>query len=375
MSKKVLYVATVLSHICQFHLPYLKMFQEKGYEVHVAARDNLAEKNGLQLKYADKHFEIPFQRSPFSLKNITAYKQLKKLLDEEQYDLIVCNTPVGGIVTRLAAQKARKKGTKVVYIAHGFHFYKGASKKNWLIYYPIEKFFAKKCDIVVTITDEDYKFASKKFKTEVARMHGVGVDGVRHHAISNEEKVILRNELGVKETDFICLCTGELNANKNQKSLIQLVPELKNRIPHFQLWLAGNGPLREELEMEIERSDVQEYVKLLGYQPEIEKYVRVSDVVLSASKREGLPFNIIEAMLTKRPVVASINRGHRELIADGENGFMTDNREIFIADIINLYQDKVLYKQIVEKAFEHAQGYTIQSAMKEFEQILGVGNE
>ena len=165
--KKVLYVATVLSHICQFHLPYLKMFQEKGYEVQVAAHDNLAEKNGLQLKYVDKHFEIPFQRSPFSRKNITSYKQLKKILDYEQYDLIVCNTPVGGMITRLAAKKARKNGTKVVYIAHGFHFYKGAPKKNWLLYYPIEKYLAKHCDTVVTIVNEDYVFADKKFKTNI----------------------------------------------------------------------------------------------------------------------------------------------------------------------------------------------------------------
>lgn len=373
--KKVLYVATVLSHICQFHLPYLKMFKEQGYEVHVAARDNLAEKNGLQLQYADQHFEIPFQRSPFSPKNITSYKQLKKLIDKEQYDLIICNTPVGGIVTRMAAKKARKKGTKVVYIAHGFHFYKGAPKKNWLVYYPIEKYFAKKCDIVVTITNEDYELALKKFKTTVVRMHGVGVDGVRHCAISNEEKTILRNELHIKEIDFICLCTGELNENKNQKSLIQLVPQLQKRIPNFRLWLAGNGPLKEELETEIQRLGLQNCVKLLGYQPVIERYVRASDVVLSASKREGLPFNIIEAMLAKRPVVASINRGHRELISDGENGFMTNDQTKFVEDIIKLYQDKALYEKIAEKAFKNAQSYTIIATMEEFKQILGVGNE
>lgn len=373
--KKVLYVATVLSHICQFHLPYLKMFKEQGYEVHVAARDNLGEKNGLQLKYADNHFEIPFQRSPFNLKNVKAYKQLKKLLDKERYDLIVCNTPVGGIVTRLAAKNTRKKGTKVIYIAHGFHFYKGAPKKNWCIYYPIEKHFAKKCDVLVTITSEDYEFASKKFKTKVVRMHGVGVDGARHYVISKEEKTILRSELGLKESNFVCLCTGELNANKNQKKLIQLVPELKNKIADFQLWLAGNGPLKAELEREIERLNVQNYVKLLGYQPQIEKYIRASDVVLSASKREGLPFNIIEAMLTKRPVVASINRGHRDLIINGKTGFMTNDEIAFSDYIVRLYQDETLYAQMAENAFEYAQNYTIRTVMNEFKQILGISHE
>jgi glycosyltransferase EpsD len=206
-------------------------------------------------------------------------------------------------------------------------------------------------------------------------MHGVGVDGVRHCAISNEEKTILRNELHIKEIDFICLCTGELNENKNQKSLIQLVSQLQKRIPNFRLWLAGNGPLKEELETEIQRLGLQNYVKLLGYQPVIERYVRASDVVFSASKREGLPFNIIEAMLAKRPVVASINRGHRELISDGENGFMTNDQTEFVEDIVKLYQDKALYEKIAEKAFKNAQSYTIIATMEEFKQILGVGNE
>ena len=143
--KKVLYTATVLSHICQFHLPYLKMLKEQGYEVHVCARDNLAEKNGLELKYADKFINAPFSRSPKSKKNLQALKELKQLFKEVYYDLVICNTPMGGIVTRIAAKKTRKKGTKVVYMAHGFHFYKGASKKSWMVFYPIEKHFAKRC--------------------------------------------------------------------------------------------------------------------------------------------------------------------------------------------------------------------------------------
>ncbi|MBQ3850002.1 MAG: glycosyltransferase family 1 protein, partial [Clostridia bacterium] len=80
---KILYTATVLSHICQFHLPHMKMLQEQGWGVHAAAHDNLAVKNGLKLKYCDKFIEIPFDRSPKSPKNFKAYKALKKLLAEE----------------------------------------------------------------------------------------------------------------------------------------------------------------------------------------------------------------------------------------------------------------------------------------------------
>ena len=140
--KKVLLVATVQSHICQFHKALVEVLHEQNIEVHVAARDNLAEKNGMKLDFVEKVFNVPFSRSPKSLDNLKAYKQLKRIIDTNGYDVIHCNTPMGGIVTRLAAQKARKKGTTLIYTAHGFHFYEGAPKKNWLVFYPIEKFFS-----------------------------------------------------------------------------------------------------------------------------------------------------------------------------------------------------------------------------------------
>lgn len=370
--KKVLYTATVLSHICQFHLPYIKMLKEKGYEVHVASRDNLAEKNGLELKYADKFIPVPFSSMPIKLQNLKAYKTLKKQLSEEFYDLIVCNTPTGGVITRLAARKSRKKGTKVVYIAHGFHFYEGASKKNWLLYYPIEKILAKKCDVLITITKEDYKRARDKFKTEVMRIHGVGVDGERHFPVPNEQKLELRKELGISENDFVCLCVGELNANKNQRFLVENFPKIKEEIKNAKLLIAGNGGTREELEEQIKELGLEDSVRLVGYQPKIEYFVRACDLLLSASKREGLPFNVVEAMLTKRPVVVSENRGHRELVKDGITGFMTNDAEKFVHSIIALHDDKELYNLITEKAYERAQRYTISSVKEEITDVLMV---
>ncbi len=370
--KKILYTATVVSHICQFHLPHIKMFKDMGYEVHVAAKDNLAEKNGLSLKFADKFIDVPFSRSPKSPNNLKAFKQLKKLFKEEYYDLVICNTPMGGIITRMAAKKTRKKGTKVVYMAHGFHFYKGASKKNWMVFYPIERHYAKKCDVLITITEEDYLLASKKFKTNVVRMHGAGVDGDRHHFVNNDEKLLLRDELGLNKDDFICLCVGELNKNKNQSQLISLVPKLKEEIKGFKLLLAGNGSAKDDLEKQIKELGVEEEVTLLGYQPAIERYIRACDLALSVSKREGLPFNIVEAMLTKKPVVVSQNRGHRELVRDGETGFMTNDQKEYADRIVALSKDKELYDKIAENAYNYAQSYTIKSVMEEFKEKLEI---
>lgn len=371
--KKVLYIATVLSHICQFHLPYLKMFQERGYDVHVAAHDNLAEKNGLQLKYANQRFEIPFQRSPFKAKNIVAYKLLVEIIDREQYDLIICNTPVGGILTRLAARKTRRKGTKVVYIAHGFHFYKGAPKKNWLIYYPIEKYFAKKCDMIITINQEDYALACKKFKTKVVHLHGMGVDETRYSLGEASERLKKRELLGVNEQDFVALVVGELLPNKNQIQAIKAVEATLKTHQNIKLWIAGNGPNFAVLEKYVQEHELQNYVKFLGYCTNLQEYQRLVDVGVSCSIREGLPLNVIESMMSGNTFIATKNRGHNQLIKDGETGFLVDVGDVSaLAEKLRvLMDDKELKMRLQNNAFNEMQLYTLSCALKEMENIYG----
>ena len=322
---KVLLTATVQSHICQFHKPLVEMLHEHGVEVHVAARDNLAEKNGLKLDFVKKVYNVPFSRSPKSTDNLKAYKQLKKIIDEGGYDIIHCNTPMGGIVTRLAARNVRKNGTKVFYTAHGFHFYNGAPKKNWLVYYPIEKFFAGHyTDKLITITEEDYKLASEKFKCQIEHIHGVGVKSDRYRPASIEEQHEMRVKEGLNDDDFVILCTGELLPNKNQKTLIDAVNLCKDKIPNIKLLLAGNGPEKENLQQKIEDLRLQDKVRLLGYRTDLERVAPCVDVIASASIREGLPLNIIEGMLCAKTVIASHNRGHNELVEEGVTGYLVD---------------------------------------------------
>ena len=371
---KILYTATVLSHICQFHLPHMQHLQEQGWEVHVAAHDNLAVKNGLQLKYCDKFIETPFSRSPKSPDNLKAYQQLKKLLSEEHYDVILCNTPMGGIVTRLAAKKTRKQGTKVVYMAHGFHFYKGSSKKAWLVFYPIEKYMAKKCDLLITINKEDYALAQEKFskRTQVAHIHGVGVDEKRYHPATPEEQLAMRKAEGLSPEDFVILCTGELNENKNQKTLISAAAQLKDKIPNLKVLLAGNGPKEQELRDQIQGEGLEDMVKLLGYRTDLEKVVPAVDLVVSCSKREGMPLNIIEAMLCKKPVVASHNRGHDELVREGETGFLFDagDDERLAALLRRLAEESELRKTLGEAGAAAARPYAVRSTREELSRLL-----
>lgn len=371
---KILYTATVLSHICQFHLPHMQHLQEQGWEVHVAAHDNLAVKNGLQLKYCDKFIETPFSRSPKSLDNLKAYKQLKKLLSEEHYDVILCNTPMGGIVTRLAAKKTRKQGTKVIYMAHGFHFYKGSSRKAWLVFYPIEKYMAKKCDLLITINKEDYALAQEKFskRTKVAHIHGVGVDENRYHPATPQEQLAMRRAEGLSPEDFVILCTGELNENKNQKTLISATAQLKDKIPNLKVLLAGNGPKEQELREQIQAEGLEDIVKLLGYRTDLEKVVPAVDLVVSCSKREGMPLNIIEAMLCQKPVVASHNRGHDELVENNCNGFLVDasNSNAIVTCVEELNNNNEQSVAFGKAGFKQSSRYSISAVRKEVYDLL-----
>lgn len=368
---KILLVATVQSHICQFHKPLVKMLHEHGCEVHVAARNNLAEKNGLNLDFVDQVFDIAFERSPFNKKNIAAYKQLSGIIDEGKYDVIHTNTPVGGVVGRLAAKKARRNGCQVFYTAHGFHFFQGGSKKDWLLYYPVEKLMCRYTDELITITEEDYRLVQSKFKVSVSHIHGIGANTSKYTAVSAAERSKLRDEMGFKSEQKLIVCTGELNINKNQITAVHAMEKVIKEVPEALLLLAGNGAAYDDLRSAINERGLENHVKLLGYHTDLEKYVKISDVILSCSKREGLPLNIVEGMLCKKPVIASINRGHKELVQVGRNGYLVDATDAagFASRMIALLKNEALSNTFGNAGFVLAQAYTDHAVQFELEQI------
>ena len=374
MKKKVLLVATVQSHICQFHKALVEVLHEQNIEVHVAARDNLAEKNGMKLDFVERVFNVSFSRSPKSLDNLKAYKQLKQIIDTNDYDVIHCNTPMGGIVTRLAAQKARKKGTTLIYTAHGFHFYEGAPKKNWLVFYPIEKFFSRLTDKLVTITQEDYNLASKKFNCEVYRIHGVGVDEKRYFPADAQMKSEIRKELGYTDDEKLILCIGELLPNKNQGMAIRMMEKLVNDISEAKLLIAGNGPERENLENLVKELQLENQVEFLDYCTYLEKYQRAVEVGVSCSKREGLPLNVVESMLTKNPVVVSKNRGHRELVRHEETGYLVNVNDVqaMYEYVKKLLLDEEHRALMGEQAAVFAQEFNFTYVREELKKVYGL---
>ena len=342
--KKVLFVATVTKHINSFHIPYLKWFKEEGYEVHVASNGNEP------IEYCDKHYNLPFERFPLRKNNIKTYRELKKIINENKYEIIHCHTPVGGVLTRLAAKKARKKGTRVIYTAHGFHFYKEAPLLNWLIYYPIEKWLSRYTDCLITINKEDYELAKKKFRKckQIELVHGVGLDTTKFDIeISNQALATLKDEISIKKDNIVLTYIAELNKNKNQQLLIKTIEQIvKEGDTRYILLLVGDGKLKERYQKYVKKHKLENNIKILGKRNDIAKILKITDIYVASSLREGLPVNILEAMYMGLPIVATDNRGHRELIKNEENGYVISNDRDELKDkIIRIYENKKQFKK------------------------------
>lgn len=319
--KKFLLVATVVKgHVNTFHIPVLEMMKKSGYEVHVIARNNYERSEDCIIPFCDKYYDLPFEREPIRKNNIKSYFQLKEIIDKEDYDIIHCHTPVGGALTRLAARNSRKKGTKVVYTAHGFHFFKGAPLINWLIYYPIEKILSKYTDSLVTINSEDYKISKKMYAKNVFYIPGVGISLDKY-----KEKIDInkkRNDLGISNNDFVLISVGELNKNKNHRAVIESLVYFKEE--NIKYIICGEGPLFEKLTELVEKLDLSDNVIFLGYRNDINELLQISNVFVFPSFREGLSLSVMEAMATGLPCLVSETRGNTDLIDNNKGGYTFD---------------------------------------------------
>lgn len=356
--EKILFVATIDQHIRHFHLPFLRWFKERNYEVHVAS-------NGQEvLPNVDKKFNISLERSPFKYNNIKAYKQLKTIIDQNDYSLIHCHTPMGGAITRIASMKARKRGTKVIYTAHGFHFYRGASLKNWLLYFPIEKLLSAYTDCLITINEEDYGVAKRLFNTKkVELVSGVGLNTNRFKPQTQNSRALARKEYGYKEKELILIYVAELSYRKYQNFLINAMQLLSKEIPYVKLILVGKGPMENEYSKLIKKLNLGHYIELTGYRTDIDKLMMVADIAVSSSRQEGLPVNIMEAMGTGLPLVVTNCRGNRDLVVDGKNGFIVDNEKEFVQKIIEVHNNSELYNKMSKENLSLIQDYSLENIL------------
>jgi glycosyltransferase involved in cell wall biosynthesis len=331
--KKALMIAHVASMIDLFNMDNIKILKSLGFEVDVACnfekgsvtskervkqfRDEL-EKDGIRA------YHTPIPRNIFSIKDIAAsIRQIQDLVREEHYAIVHCQSPIGGVIARLACKNARKSGAKVIYIAHGFHFYQGAPFLNWLLYYPIERFCAKITDCIITINKEDYSLAKRKFyKTKrIEYIPGVGIDlhRIDRIDIDKEEK---RKELKIPVQSLVLTSIGEVNNNKNHEVIIRAIAELKH--DNIVYLICGQGELIAYLQNLAHQLKVENKVKFLGYREDVIQILKASDLFVFPSIREGLSVSLMEAMACGLPVVCSDIRGNRDLIINGEGGYLVD---------------------------------------------------
>lgn len=373
MKKKVLFVATVVkTHMMQFHIPYLKMFKEMGWETAVASRNDYENPEDCRIPYCDAYYDIPFERMPWKPKNFRAYRMLKKIIDEGEFDIVHCHTPVGAMIARLAAWKARKKGTKVIYTAHGFHFFQGAPLLNWLLFFPAEWLLAPVTDVLITINKEDYALARKRLHCKrIEYVPGVGIktEKFRSNADIRQEK---RRELGYGDDDFLMLTVAEMTPNKNHITILKAMALLKEKAEFSKLHylICGRGEMWASLEQSAKELGISGHVNFLGYRTDAPQLYQCCDLFAFVTFREGLSVALMEAMSSGMPIVCTKIRGNVDLIDDGVSGKFTENNPEAVAEaILEMYRNPEGRASLGQGAAEKAKYFDEENVHKQMKAI------
>lgn len=328
--KKALLVTTISGFVPQFEMNNVRILQDMGYEVHYAANYNTpvyTDNNDRLDGTGIIRHQVDFVRSPFSIfKNIKAYRQLKKVMKCDKYDLVHCHTPMGGVIGRIAAKRA--KIPYVIYTAHGFHFFKGSPMINWLFFYPVERLLARITDVLITINEEDYarakKFRMRKYGS-VMMTPGVGINTTK----KNEESASrLKKSLGVDNDNYIIVSVGELTKRKNHQAIIKAMKIVAQDRPDVVYLICGSGVEKESLVSLVNKLGLKKNVKFLGYRRDIDNILSMSDCFVFPSLQEGLPVAILEAMVAGLPVICSNIRGNRDLIKHGQGGYIVKHQSV-----------------------------------------------
>lgn len=369
MGKKILLVANVAKeHVLKFHVPTIKKFKDEGWTVDVACSGEE------KIPFCDHQYNMCWHRSPFTYKTFKGISDLKKILAENQYDIVYCHTPVGGFAARLAARKFRKKGTKVVYFTHGFHFYKGAPLLNWLIYYPVEKFLSYFTDEIIAVNKEDFNNAKKRFKS-VKKVYFSHSTGVNLTKFDIDDRAAVRAEYRKKlnlGNSLTLVYVAELNKNKNQIMLLKMMAELVKTVPDAVLLLVGPDHQQGFHQQRAEALGIGKNVKILGWRSDVPQILAASDICVPSSVREGFGINLVESMKSGLPVVATANRGHKTIIKNGFNGFTVEigDYKAMAQTVEKIANDKVLRDTITSNALKDISKYDTQTVANKLYKII-----
>ncbi|MBQ8823683.1 MAG: glycosyltransferase family 4 protein [Ruminococcus sp.] len=353
MKKKVLMLSAAASMHDQFNRENIKLLISMGCEVHIACNflqgNNTSEKRvesfkeEMELKGVICH-HIDFERNPYNLrKNREAYIELKNLMNKVKFDLIHSHTPVVSIYARKIAYKM---SIPVIYTAHGFHFFKGAPLFYWLAFYPMEKFYSKKTDVLITINNEDYNRAKRKFNAKkIIKIPSVGLKH-EYYDESLKNTMTIRNEFGISETAIVLISVGEINKNKNHRIILQAISRIKNYDLHYII--CGKGSETEFLKELANQLHIDNRVHFAGYREDISDLLHASDIFCFPSKREGLGMAALEAMQSGLPLITSNVHGINDYMEDGITGYKCSPKDVesFTEAIEKLASNKILREKM-----------------------------
>jgi glycosyltransferase EpsD len=368
---KILFVTTISDTINAFLVPHIKFLMEQGHEVGVAF-NTVQEVTHELLMAGSKVHQIEFQRNPFTKDNLIASKKIKRIIVEEGYEFVHVHTPVASFITRFACRNI--KNVKVLYTAHGFHFFQGAPIQNWLIYYTLEKFAARWTDGIITMNDEDFHAARRlkvRNRESVYKVHGVGLDLSKFLPQTTIKKHEMRKSYQYHDEDFILIYVGEISHRKHQDLVIHAMKLVKKEIPNSKLLLVGEGDRLNHYKELVSKLDLEEHIQFLGFRKDVNHLMMAADIAISTSRQEGLPVNVMEAMAVGLPLIVTDCRGNRDLVSIDNNGLVVgvDDIEACANAIKKLYHSKELRRKFADQNRELIQQYSLEQVMGEMEDI------
>ena len=369
--KKILFAASTLSHIENFHIPYLKYFKDNDFEVHIMGKGN----NKSPIPYVDKVIPINFEKNMFSLKNFISAFKISKLIKKEKYSTISTHTILASFFTRLGIMLSLKKHPLLINTIHGYLFDENSNFIKKVIMIVAEKFVRPVTDTILVMNSTDYEIAKKYnlYKKNLYSINGMGINASKFPFSTEENKSYLREKYNIPKDDFLLIYVAEFSKRKNQKFLIEslkgLISEGYNNV---KLLLLGDGVLLDDMKQYSKTLGIEDNIIFKGYIKEVCNYYQISDICVSSSRIEGLPFNIMEAMSTGLPVIASKIKGHIDLVNPGENGFLYEYNNIneFCNHVKVLFNDRNLLNNMKISSHNLSKNYSLESVFPNITRIM-----
>lgn len=370
---RILFVTTIPGTLRAFLLPFAQHFRAKGWQV-----DAMAE--GISncpkcLHSFDRVWEVEWSRNPLDPQNlIIAPPQIRLAIAQQDYDIVHVHTPVAAFVTRYALNNLRQQGRpKVIYTAHGFHFYRGGKPLKNLSFLALEKLAGRWTDYLVVINREDEEAAKRYGLVPAERVcytPGIGVDTDYYSPdnVPEAEVVRVRQELGLSPETPLFLSIAEFNPGKRHQDILKALARLGRSEVH--LAFAGTGPLMEQMQLLASDLGIQSQVHFLGYRQDVPALIRASTATLLASEREGLPRSVMESLCLEIPVIGTQTRGIRDLL-EGDCGLivkLADVEELAeaMARILDRPEEA---KMMGKRGRERMKGYEVRQIIKLYDRL------